>query len=202
MKNKQKGFIIPLLIIIAVLVIGGSVYYFSKNNNVVALNNIGSAQIATITATVSPSVSPDLENKLNGKEIYIFVDNLTYNSLSQKINRLASDIKSDLGARVIVQHSTYSSGPLEIRNILKQSYIRKTLAGSILIGSIPTFSRAGGLYTDWFYQDLDDDCPISSDGTFSSDSLLCNSLNAVSKRDVFTGRITPAVNATNTILTY
>lgn len=196
MKNLQKGFVTPLLIIMGLLIIGGLAYFFLNKN--ITSKNIGNTQselsniVATTTNTFSTS---DHGNMLTGKEIYIFVDDSTYNSLQQKINRLASDINSDIGAKVIIQHSNYSS-PLEIRDILKQSYNHKTLAGSILIGSIPTFLRAGGLYTDWFYQDLDDDCSIASDGTFSFD---CNSLTSVSKRDVFTGRITPPKNATNSV---
>lgn len=184
----------------SLLTIGGFAYiyvFLSKNatlkNTDVAQNKLSNVA----TTTTSTSSRSDPVSKLNEKEIYIFVDDLTYNSLSQKINRLASDIKSDIGTKVFIQHNTFS-GPLEIRNILKKSYGQNKLAGSILIGSIPTFKRADGFYSDWFYQDLDDDCPISSEGIFS-DTLSCNSLNSVSKRDVFTGRITPPVNATNGI---
>ncbi len=152
-------------------------------------------QASSATIGTSPDSNKILEDgqTFAGKDIYIFVDDVTYNSLSQKINRLASDIESDLKSKVIVQHGAYSD-PLEIRNILKQSYGRKALSGSVLIGAIPTFKRDDGyVYSDWFYSDLDDDCPIYPDGTFFS----CNSLNSLSKRDVFTGRITPPVNAAN-----
>ena len=135
------------------------------------------------------------QTSLLNKEIYIFVDSTTYNALSSKINRLATDIKTDLGSKVIIRSGNYSS-PMEIRSILKQAYENKILAGSVLIGSIPTFERNDGFYTDWFYQELDDSCTISAEGIFS---LSCNRFDSVSKRDVFTGRIMPPVNATNTI---
>lgn len=221
MKDLQRGFIVPvLLVIIAALVVGGGFYIFkNKKAQTPFITNIETpttsqdqqtntqpspaSQQAPQTNTQplqkqsnsdnqvsiqTKSITPSYENK----EIYIFVDDATYGSLNVKIQRLADDIKSDLGSRVIVQHANYSS-PVEIRNTLKRSYAQGELLGSILIGNIPTFSRNDGFYTDWFYSALNDTCPISPSGIFN-DSLECNTLDSFTNRKVFTGRITPPVS--------
>lgn len=163
------------------------------------MKNLQKSFVALILITMSFSMTAVASVAVPSKSVYIFADETTYNGLTEKINRLASDIQSDLKIKVVVQHDNYSN-PLQIRKILKQSYDSNMLAGSVLIGSIPTFKRTSdGFYTDWFYQSFDNDtaCPISSDGTFP-DSNLCNSFNSVSVRNVFTGRIT-SPDATNSL---
>lgn len=127
--------------------------------------------------------------------ILIFVDEATYSALPTELNRLAADIRSDLGAQVVIQHANYTSA-VPIRNVIKDYYNTKGLIGSILIGNIPTFTRSDGFYTDWFYQDLSDVCQISSNGTYIGTSLDCNSLSTITEREVFVGRITPPLKGT------
>jgi hypothetical protein len=217
MKDKQKGFVLPLVIvIITLLVIGGGIYVYkaqqtstSTSQNPYTLpigdntevekivqkqkssnndqNNKEEQTVSTVANQNLLSINPSYKDK----KVYIFVDSTTYNSLEGKIGRLSTDIKSDLGVDVIVRHDDYSN-PVQIRNILKQEYNRGVLLSSILIGNIPTFSRNDGFYTDWFYSALNDTCPISANGVFSS-SLECNTLDSLTNRKVFSGRITPPV---------
>jgi len=203
MKNAQNGFaIIPLVIVLALLVIGGGVYmYINKKvetpvtaDTRTQQSNQIQQQVDTQTPPVNTQINTSNKNQTTrDKEIFIFVDENIYNALTSKIERLASDIENDLGSKVIIQHALYTN-PVDIRNILKQSYMGGKLAGSILIGNIPTFSRKDGFYTDWFYSDLNDSCPMDKNGVFET-SLACNTLNVFSKRDVFVGRISPAVNS-------
>ncbi len=196
MNDSERGFVTPLLVVIAILLIGATAYVALNKNGVQDSLALKTGNVPS-TASVIASSSTASSQVLKGSEIYIFADDATYNALSSKIDRLSSDIKSDLGVKVIVQHKNYSN-PTELRNVLKQSHSKNLLLGSILIGNIPTFTRSDGLYTDWFYQSLTDTCPVSSDGTFK-DSAVCNALTAVSRRQIFTGRITPPINATNGI---
>jgi len=128
------------------------------------------------------------------KSILIFVDESTYQQLTNEINRLADDIKNDLGINVSIQHTNYTS-PVQIRKIIKDYYQNKGSLGSILIGDIPTFyTEDGFFYTDWFYQELSDRCIINSDGQFKeSDTENCKPVDAITKADVFVGRIKPPI---------
>ena len=204
----RKGSVsVVIFIILAFLAVGLVILVYSHHTSlpVVSSENINGTLSAGFpgfsTSTVqlgqNSSGSVSVPSSLQGNQFYIFVDEATYDALTQKINRLASDIKSDLAWNVIVQHGNYHS-PMEIRQVLRESYTNHLLAGSILIGSIPTFTR-GNFYTDWFYENFNDvDCPLSSTGSFP-DTAACNALNSVSRRTVFTGRITPPVNATDEI---
>jgi hypothetical protein len=58
MKNKQKGFVVPLLIIIAVLVIGGGLYFYTKSQS--AENSAPS--------TLTPQTVSDL-NQTSGQDV-------------------------------------------------------------------------------------------------------------------------------------
>src|SRR5690348_2228607 len=113
MESSSKNFLLPIVLVLTfILIIFGGIFIY-RNNQVSNLSQ-------------NPVPSENLSNKKpynNDKEIYIFSDNTTFDSLQAKISRLSEDIQSDLGAKVIVLHSDYSS-PVEIRNILKQSYSR------------------------------------------------------------------------------
>lgn len=176
-----------LLVLVGVLAVSGGVLYRALTDKTAE----SASDVSEIKADMPQEVSVDTAN-LKNKQVFIFVDDTTYNALTEKINRLAEDIRNDLKSEVLIQHAEYKT-PIEIRNILKQSYNAGNLGGSILIGNIPTFFGGKGFYTDWFYGDLKDSCPLSSDGKFE-DSYSCNTLDSLSKRDVFYGRITPPVS--------
>ena len=194
----RNSAIVPLLaIIVALLIVAAVVYFYeSKRVETTASPAVGSVQTTNQTQAVA---TPDTQQTPNlplsplysGKQVYIFVDETTYGALTDKISRLSSDIGSDLGVQVKVEHGAYSN-PMDIRNILEQSYAQNKLAGSVLIGTIPTFHRSDGFYTDWFYAALNDNCPLDANGNFGT-SLKCNSLDNYSRRDVFEGRITAPV---------
>ncbi len=58
MKNKQGGFIVPVLIVLAVLVVGGGVYYFSQKKSPDTQDSL--ARTPAQTAPVTPSTTnPD-----------------------------------------------------------------------------------------------------------------------------------------------
>lgn len=141
----------------------------------------------------------DICIKTPQKSVLIFVDETTYQQLSGKINRLANDIENDLDVNVSVKHANYTSS-VQIRNIIKSYYQTKRLFGSILIGSIPTFHQKNSLYyTDWFYKELSDRCPLETDGKFQYDAENCKPVDVISKADVFAGRITPPVSGSEGI---
>jgi len=139
--------------------------------------------------SISTSTMP-----IRGSSVLIFVDAATYNSTSTvaKINRLAQDIKNDSGARVTVYHDAYTN-PMVIRNIIETFYKNSGLLGLILIGDIPTFySTNKSFYTDRYYEELSNRCPLNSDGTFSNQEYNCgNTIDAGTYRQVFSGRIKP-----------
>ncbi len=208
-KNHSGKKIFIIILILFLLAGGASAYYYKDTllnspfvKNLIVrekqvLNTLGIKQEENTPTPVveEKNVKTPTSGSYKGKEIYIFTDDTTFNALSEKINQLSADITSDLGVKVIINHENYSS-PIPIRNVLKQSFQNNTLLGSILIGNIPTFNRKDGFYTDWFYQDLSDNCPIDNNGVFAS-STDCGVLSSFSKRNVFEGRITPPTTATN-----
>ena len=198
-EKSTNGFIaLVLATVVALLIVAALVYFYESkivgvpNSNVPATNQTQAVadQNPTQTNTQQTSNTPP-PPLYSGKQVYIFVDETTYDALSDKISRLSSDIGNDLGVQVKVEHGAYSN-PMDIRNILKQSYAQNKLAGSVLIGNIPTFHRSDGFYTDWFYAALNDNCPLDANGNFGT-SLKCNSLDNYSRRDAFEGRITAPV---------
>jgi hypothetical protein len=138
--------------------------------------------------------------------VFIFTDEEVYRELRVEVDRLVSDISADLGAEVRVHHKDFAS-PLDIRAIIKTGYESSGLIGSILIGDIPSFLNDYRLpweqrdpnekfYSDWFYEELSDRCPLTAEGGFVYDeetSSACRVSDADTYRDVFVGRITPPV---------
>lgn len=67
MKNKQKGYVVPILVVVAVLVIGSGIYLYSQNKvendmqHVVSQNTAGNSQ-ANQTNTSSNDRSPVLSS--------------------------------------------------------------------------------------------------------------------------------------------
>ena len=198
--SNQKGFVGIIVLIVVVALIGIAGYYFvvNKQTNQVSVPTTGTEQgIAENTDTQniqSDQKFPKQDEKPSKtipSYVLIFVDEEVYTTLPNELNRLKDDIVKDLGVEVSLQHAAYKS-PIQIREIIKNFNIEKKVFGSILIGDIPTFSRSDGLYTDWFYQDLSDHCALTNDGKFTA-THSCNTLDAVSRREIFSGRITPPV---------
>ncbi|HEY4476980.1 MAG TPA: hypothetical protein VJB69_03320 [Candidatus Paceibacterota bacterium] len=140
------------------------------------------AQLAILQKQAQPVITPATVVK---STVLIFADETTYQQLTSEINRLAKDIEKDLGAKVDIKHANYTS-PSEIRSIILDSYQnKKGLLGSILIGNIPTFYREDRMfYTDWYYSELSNQCPLSVDGVFPKD-FNCSTDDAIARRDVF-----------------
>ncbi|MBU2652737.1 MAG: hypothetical protein KKA81_17555 [Bacteroidetes bacterium] len=198
--SNQKGFIGIIVFIVAVAIIGVAGYYFvaNKQPNQSSIPTTGTEQ-GIAKNTDSQNIQSNQKfpkqdekpSKTTPSSVLIFVDEEVYTTLPNELNRFKDDIAKDLGVEVSLQHAVYKS-PLEIRETIKEFYRTKKLLGSILIGDIPTFYRDDGLYTDWFYQDLSDYCALANDGKFTA-TRSCNTLDAVSRREIFSGRITPPV---------
>jgi hypothetical protein len=198
--GNQKGFISTIVLILVVAIIGVAGYYLvaHKQTNQTSIPTIGTEKEVTkntdsqnIQLNQNPPKQDEKPSRTTPGSVLIFVDEEVYTTLPNELNRFKDDIAKDLGVEVSLQHSVYKS-PLEIRETIKEFYREKKLLGSVLIGDIPTFSRNDGLYTDWFYQDLSDHCALTNDGKFTA-TLSCNTLDAVSMREIFSGRITPPV---------
>ena len=199
-----NGFIAPVVAtVVALLIVAALIYFYeSKRLETPTSPTVANIPVTDQTQAVIDQNSGQADTQqtpntpplpfYSGKQVYIFVDETTYDALSDKVSRLASDIGNDLRVQVEVEHGAYSN-PMSVRDILEQSYAQNKLAGSILIGNIPTFHRSDGFYTDWFYAALNDNCPLDVNGNFGT-SLKCNSLDNYSRRDVFEGRITAPVS--------
>jgi len=145
--------------------------------------------------------SPVTQTPQEAKSVLIFVDDETYPHLTSELNRLASDVKNDLGVKVSIQHDNYKNA-VQVREIIKQYYATKGLLGSILVGDIP-YAMVGnpvdGGYTgnfsypsDAYYQDLDDDwwVDLNKDGMLDARIGL---KPPVGHKEVWSGRIKPTM---------
>jgi hypothetical protein len=125
--------------------------------------------------------------------IAIFIDSNSYLSLRTEIERLVSDIESDLGVHVFVFVDDWSS-IAPIKDILIDRYIQDGLLGAILIGEIPTayfeYQNSGAIPSDWYFQDLSDTFIDSdADGKFEREHYLTET--DVTMREIWTGRLKP-----------
>ncbi len=159
----------------------------------------------TIQDLYPPKSIPYLYAPQNDSEspsyILIFSDETTYTALAAEIERLAEDIRLDLGVMVAVFHDNYTHA-YDVQAVLKRyaADASKKLLGSLLIGDVPPFyqEEEGQLYrpTDFFYQDLDAPCTFNERGYLTmvnSSKEPCSFNNADYRADYFTGRITPPV---------
>lgn len=189
--NPNRKYLKIKIILVVAFLIGG--YFALDQLNLIPGFDLVN-KIVEIKKTIFNISTSNLDEplKVSSGSVLIFADEEVYKALTNELIRFKDDIARDLKVNVYVRHSEYNN-PIEIRKIIKNFYSNEKLLGSILIGNIPTFHREDGLYTDWFYQDLDDRCVLTQDGKFDK-GILCNTLDAISSREVFSGRITPPVN--------
>lgn len=148
--------------------------------------------------------APDSPPAKPSPTILIFSDNTTYSSLTTEIERLATDIRLDLGTMVDVYHDDYGHA-YDVQAIIKRyaNDTSKTYLGAILIGDVPPFYQedpdgSGELWrpTDYFYQDLTSPCTFNSRGYLTmvnTSKEPCAHNNADYMARYFTGRITPPI---------
>lgn len=218
MNISKKNILIGVFI--GLLILFGLLYYFlvyKQNNPIYQPRSINQDRESESASKIPNITSYSAKNVTNGtgtipnndtsmknmtiitpKSVLIFVDELTYQHLTNELGRLADDIKSDISADVYIQHANHFD-PVQIRNTIKDYYKNRGLLGSILIGDIPNImiENAGGGFignvafpSDAYYQDLDDDLwtDFNSNGFF--DARIGLQPPAVIN-EVWSGRIKP-----------
>jgi hypothetical protein len=91
--------------------------------------------------------------------VVLFIDENTYNQLTNEISRFKEDIENDLDVNVFIHHDNFNEQK-QIRDIIIDHFNNDYLLGSILIGNI-LHAFYGDTLSDFYYMDLDpkvDEC--------------------------------------------
>lgn len=140
------------------------------------------------------NVCGDGENRCNcpqdcGKcEVAIFVDEETYNGISNDLETYRQDIENDMGVNACIYHDTWET-PQELKNIIRDLY-KDRLIGVVLVGDVPMAFFMNGddrRPTDYYYSEMDNGC-----SSIGEDTFYCTSTEE-SLPDVWVGRIKPPV---------
>ncbi|MEK6984652.1 MAG: hypothetical protein AABX33_08820 [Nanoarchaeota archaeon] len=141
--------------------------------------NPAETEIAVKPETEPECLSPEQINKdfcqENKCDVAIIVDSNIYADLIPEINQYKADLKKEFNYNVIVKDYLPSSDIKEIKSYVKSLYINGDLKGVLLIGDVPTatffhpsvlqdsvFLSAGAPQGDFYYLDIYDKCPYSS----------------------------------------
>ncbi|HIH22040.1 MAG TPA: hypothetical protein HA222_05285 [Candidatus Diapherotrites archaeon] len=137
------------------------------------------------------------ECTLKEKLVIIIIDSQINSQIRQEIETLKEDISKDLLANVEVYSKDWKNIQ-EIRELLKTKYLYNGLIGAIFIGDIPTayfeYQNTYVTASDWYFQDLDGDSYIDSDGDGLFEREFFIGWTDKTMRDIWLGRIKPPVS--------
>jgi len=134
----------------------------------------------------------------DGCPVAVFVDSITYQSLSNKIDRFVNDIENDINDKVFLEIVSTNTNPEDIRDKIRDFYKTKAIQGVIFVGDVPivqTEFAAGfqgqsafGAY-DWCYVDTTTNYDFSQ----TSGKWVCSPQGSgpIKTRKLWYGRIIP-----------
>ncbi len=140
------------------------------------------------------TVCGDGENSCNcpadcGKcEVAVFVDEETYNGISDDLETYRQDIENDMGVNVCIYHDTWET-PQELKDIIRDLY-KDGLIGVVLVGDVPMAFFVNGderKPADYYYSEMDNGCYLTGEDTFRF------TYTEESLPEIWVGRIKPPV---------
>ncbi len=154
MNNKQKIIVKIFSILLVLILISGCVKETTRvePNISIAKNETEEPIVEKISELNATEIHE--EEIIYKNSVVIFVDEYTYNQLTNEIKRLKTDIENDLDVNVFLYNQIFND-PQQIRETIISHFNNDKLIGSILIGNIP-FVLYGDTLSDFYYMDLDD----------------------------------------------
>ena len=208
MKNKQKGFIVPLLIVIAVLVIGAGAYYFgfkkNNNNNTVTseipVNSESQSQIIVNTSNSNVSSTTAQATSTFPVQANIKTDIKITGTALQTVNCGSTDCFNQKFVTCSPATTDVSMGPVTFHYEILKS-VTNGCQVSMEYTKNPNPAWVNKLMTCTFNNKADFESEVSRVlGNIQNDPNTCSGPLADALREMFngTGPLSPGSSSVNT----